>query len=136
MAKCERAGHTIHQSRITIYEHFFARKCQANASSRPSRSFLLVIPVIWSRNCPFLKKSSEGIARMLYLVERLWFWSTLTFATLTESAFSFAISSKSGAIILQGPHHSAQKSTITGLSLFVTSFSKLDSFRSIVAEFS
>ena len=35
----------------------------------------------------------------------------------TDSAFSFAISSKSGAIILQGPHHSAQKSTITGLSL-------------------
>src|SRR4029453_11143489 len=49
-------------------------------------------------------------------------------------AFSRATSSSSGAIILQGPHHSAQKSTITGLSLWVTSRSKLDSLRLMVME--
>src|SRR5436309_8769069 len=61
---------------------------------------------------------------MLYLNERLWFSSTFTFATLTAPAFSRATSSSSGAIILHGPHHSAQKSTITGLSSCVSSRSK------------
>jgi len=45
----------------------------ASASIRLSKSFLLVIPVTWSRNWPFLKNSSEGMARILYLKERLWF---------------------------------------------------------------
>src|SRR2546423_11398543 len=72
---------------------------------------------------------------MLNLKERLWFSSTFTFATLTESAFSRAISSSNGAISLQGPHHSAQKSTSTGLSLLI-SRSKFDSSRLIVPELS
>src|SRR5882757_2486958 len=103
---------------------------------RPSKSFLLAMPVIWSRSCPFLKKSNAGMARILYLDERLWFSSTFTFATLIASAFSRAISSSNGAIILQGPHHSAQKSTITGLLLCVTSRSKLDSSTLITEELS
>src|SRR5438876_12135757 len=76
------------------------------------------------------------MARMLYFNERLWFSSTFTFATLTAPTFSRAISSSSGAIILHGPHHSAQKSTITGLSCCVTSRSKLDSLRIITVELS
>src|SRR5213594_80181 len=76
------------------------------------------------------------MARMLYLMERLWFSSTLTLATLTAPAFSRATSSSSGAIILHGPHHSAQKSTITGLSSCVSSRSKLDSSSLITVEFS
>src|SRR5438128_7936700 len=76
------------------------------------------------------------MARMLYLDESFWFSATFTFATVTATAFSRATSSNSGAIILQGPHHSAQKSTITGLSLCVTSRSKLDSSRLMVAELS
>ena len=51
--------------------HFRPEKCQTSAASRPSKSFLLIIPVTWSRSCPFLKNSSEGIARILYLKERL-----------------------------------------------------------------
>src|SRR5436305_2057250 len=73
---------------------------------------------------------------MLYLNERLWFSSTLTFATLTDSAFSRAISSRSGAIILHGPHHSAQKSTSTGCALLVTSLSKFASLIVTATEFS
>src|SRR5207245_2668629 len=64
------------------------------------------------------------------------FSSTLTFATLTEPDFSRAISSSNGAIILQGPHHSAQKSTITGLSSCFSSRSKLDSSSLITEELS
>src|SRR3954453_17319138 len=43
------------------------------------------------------------------------------------SACSAAISSSTGATILHGPHHSAQKSTSTGLSLPRTSLAKLAS---------
>src|SRR5580692_10450136 len=45
-------------------------------------------------------------------------------ATVTWLCSSSAISSSAGAICLQGPHHSAQKSTSTGLPAFRTSFSK------------
>src|SRR5215475_3457103 len=44
-----------------------------------------------------------------------------SFTTVIFSACSEAISSSTGATILQGPHHSAQKSTRTGLSLARTS---------------
>src|SRR5512132_2481892 len=42
-------------------------------------------------------------------------------AIVSLSPCSAAISSRTGATILQGPHHSAQKSTSTGLSLSSTS---------------
>src|SRR4051794_23730636 len=46
-------------------------------------------------------------------------------AIVSLSPCSAAISSRTGATILQGPHHSAQKSTSTGLSLPSTSLAKL-----------
>src|SRR5215218_7436481 len=49
----------------------------------------------------------------------------LSFAIVSLSPCSAAISSRTGATILQGPHHSAQKSTSTGLSLPSTSLAKL-----------
>src|SRR5208283_2236929 len=42
------------------------------------------------------------------------FSSTLSLAMVTLPCISVAISSSAGPIILQGPHHSAQKSTTTG----------------------
>src|SRR4051812_48392719 len=42
------------------------------------------------------------------------FSSTLSLVIVSWSPSSAAISSSTGAIILQGPHHSAQKSTSTG----------------------
>src|SRR3954467_14317617 len=45
----------------------------------------------------------------------------LSFAIVSLSRCSAAISSSTGATILHGPHHSAQKSTSTGLSLPRTS---------------
>src|SRR6516162_2195952 len=50
---------------------------------------------------------------------------SLTILTLPSS--SLAISSRAGAICRQGPHHSAQKSTTTGVDDFKTSASKVSS---------
>src|SRR4051794_33937427 len=57
----------------------------------------------------------------------------LTLATVILSPCSVAISSRTGATILHGPHHSAQKSTRTGLSLPRTSVSKVESVTVLVA---
>src|SRR3954470_16333188 len=48
-------------------------------------------------------------------------------ATVSLSPCSAAISSRTGATILQGPHQVAQKSTTTGLSLPRTSSAKVAS---------
>src|SRR4051812_41071618 len=56
-----------------------------------------------------------------------------TLAMVILSAFSTAISSSTGATILHGPHHSAQKSTRTGLSLPRTSVSNVASVTVFVA---
>src|SRR5882757_2805505 len=48
----------------------------------------------------------------------------LTFTTLSLPSISLAMSSSDGPIMRQGPHHSAQKSTRTGVSDFRTSCSK------------
>ena len=49
------------------------------------------------------------------------------FAITISFAISSAISSKLGPTILQGPHHSAQKSTKTGFSFFKTCSSNISS---------
>src|SRR3954467_10155270 len=56
-----------------------------------------------------------------------------TLARVILSAFSTAISSSTGAAILDGPHHPAQKSTRTGLSLPRTSVSNVASVTVLVA---
>src|SRR5882724_10841477 len=50
-----------------------------------------------------------------------------SFTTVSFSECSAAISSSTGPTILQGPHHSAQKSTSTGLSLVRTSSTNVTS---------
>ena len=56
-----------------------------------------------------------------------------SFAIVTCPSSSSLISSSAGPIILHGPHHSAQKSTSTGVSLPVTSLAKLWSVIVLVA---
>src|SRR3954453_13197449 len=56
----------------------------------------------------------------------------LSLATVIFSACLDAISSRTGATILHGPHHSAQKSTSTGLSDVRTSLWKLVSVTVLV----
>src|SRR6185369_5866229 len=61
------------------------------------------------------------------------FSSMLSLAIVTLSPSSPDISSRAGAIIRQGPHHSAQKSTSTGRSAPRTSDAKLWSVTVLVA---
>ena len=56
-----------------------------------------------------------------------WLSSTFTFTIFILSPCSSDICSNIGAIALHGPHHGAQKSTITGMSDLSTSDSKLES---------
>src|SRR5882757_7488849 len=72
-----------------------------------------------------------GIPRTPYFIGVCGFSSMLTLATVTLPAMSVASSSKKGPIILQGPHHSAQKSTRTGPLARSTSASKLLSVTAI-----
>src|ERR1700733_12153251 len=65
--------------------------------------------------------------RMLNLGEYAELSSILSMAIRILSLYSPAISSRMGAIILQGPHHSAQKSSNTGLSDLSTSWLKVAS---------
>src|SRR6476661_8287551 len=76
---------------------------------------------------PFLKIIRVGIDMMPYFDATPGFSSTLSFTILTLSPMAPAISSSAGAIILHGPHHSAQKSTTTGLVDLSTSVSKFAS---------
>src|SRR4051812_32922458 len=62
--------------------------------------------------------------RMPYFFGVAGLWSMLILAIFSLPSRFCAISSKAGAIILQGPHHSAQKSTSTGPDAFRTSVSK------------
>ena len=57
----------------------------------------------------------------------------LSLTMVRRSACSAAISSRIGATCRHGPHHSAQKSTITGLSLLRTSASKVASVTDLIA---
>src|SRR5678816_4366442 len=65
---------------------------------------------------------SVGMLRMPNLGGVCGFDSMSILATRSLSLYSVAISSRIGAIILQGPHHSAQKSRRTGLSDLSTSW--------------
>src|SRR5436853_1452030 len=55
----------------------------------------------------------------------------LTFTSLSSPSRSATIRSSTGETAWHGPHHSAQKSTITGVSLWRTSCSKVPSVTSV-----
>src|SRR6266516_7185513 len=101
----------------------------ATLSRLALRSRLLRSPTTCSATSPSLNINSVGMARMPYCVAIDGDSSMLTLPTLTFPSYSLASSSRIGAIILQGPHHSAQKSTSTGVDAFKTSSSKLAAVR-------
>src|SRR5207249_815449 len=69
------------------------------------------------------------MARMPYSVASSCSSSMLTLPIFTRSAYSSASSLRIGAIILHGPHHSAQKSTRTGVDDCNTSWAKFALFK-------
>src|ERR1700730_9521902 len=73
---------------------------------------------------PFLNSIRVGIDMTPYLDAVCGFSSTLSLTILTLPLSDPEISSSAGAIIRQGPHHSAQKSTTTAPLAFNTSDSK------------
>src|SRR3989344_1082991 len=84
---------------------------------------------ILSIHFPFLKKTKVGILLISFSSAISDSESTSTFPNLILSLYSSAHSVITGFIILQGPHHSAQKSTIQfPFSIF---FSKSFPFNSI-----
>src|SRR5262249_60318732 len=81
-------------------------------------------PTFVEATLPSLNTIKVGMPRTPYRPGVIGFSSILSFATVTRPPISLAISSSAGPICLQGPHHSAQKSTRTGVLAFSTSFSK------------
>src|SRR5262245_8762547 len=82
---------------------------------------------------PGRKNAITGMLRILKACEIAGLASTSTFTTSIASPYLLFSFSISGAIILQGPHHAAQKSTTTGLSAFSTSSSKLASVPTLMS---
>src|SRR5262249_39529361 len=81
-------------------------------------------PTRCSTTWPPLNSKSVGIPRMLYFIAVPPLESTSSLPTFAFPAYSAATTSIVGAICRHGPHHSAQKSTSTGMSDRSTSWSK------------
>src|SRR5690606_3822320 len=67
-----------------------------------------IAPTFVAAALPSLKSISVGMQRMPNLAAVSGFSSTLSLAMITRPSYALAASSSRGAIILQGPHHSAQ----------------------------
>src|SRR5689334_8851204 len=94
--------------------------CRRRASPRSK-------PITRSISLPLWKKISVGMPWMPSREAVIWLSSVLSFAKTILPSYSRESSSKTGAIIRQGRHHGAQKSTTTGLSDFKTDSPKLAS---------
>src|ERR1700680_3515107 len=91
-------------------------------------SFCLGAAPTWrDASSPFLNSINVGIDMMPNLAAVPGFSSTLSLTILTLPLSDLEISSSAGAIMRQGPHHSAQKSTTTGPLALSTSCSKVAS---------
>ena len=84
-------------------------------------------PTTVSTFCPPLKIINVGMLLMPYWLATFGFSSVFNLKTLIFPSKSFEIYSTTGATILHGPHHGAQKSTNTGRSLWSTSLSNEES---------
>src|SRR5687768_12198798 len=73
-------------------------------------------PTTWDLTSPSVKRAIVGMLMIPYLAAIEGAWSMLTLTTFTLPPYSVAIFSSSGCTRRQGLHHSAQKSTMTGVS--------------------
>jgi hypothetical protein len=81
-------------------------------------------PTIVFTTSPLTKTFIVGIDVIPYFNAIADSSSVFNFTILILEPYSFEISSRIGPTARQGPHHSAQKSTNTGVLLFNTSASK------------
>src|SRR6478609_7277962 len=98
---------------------------QAAFEIQLERAVFGAAPTLISATSPALNMASVGIERTPNWAASSGFSSMLSLATFTLPWNSTASSSRLGAIILHGPHHSAQKSTTTGSADSRTSAWKL-----------
>src|ERR1700684_896064 len=91
-------------------------------------------PVLVATCLPPLNTIKVGMDRMPSCCAIFGFSSTLNLAIFTLPCISIAISSSAGAIMRQGPHHSAQKCTHTGSLDSMTSVAQLASVTLAVAD--
>src|SRR6185312_3064024 len=99
--------------------------------SLPSSTDLGTAPTCLSTILPPLKNRIVGILRIPNSADTLGLLSTSTLPITALPSYSLESSSTKGPTIRQGPHHSAQKSSITGLSDFRTNSWKFESVISI-----
>jgi hypothetical protein len=114
----------IRYSRLTRFKHqagclfFIKERCRRHYNLTTEAYKLLSInavncdldnaPTFVASTSPFLNIISVGIPRIPYLGGVAVFSSIFSLATFSLPAYSPTISSRIGAIILHGPHHSAQ----------------------------
>jgi hypothetical protein len=87
--------------------------CTQRAMSAAER----IAPAWRATSWPPWNRASVGMLRMLKRAARFGWSSVLTFTSRTCGSSWAAACSKAGAIMRQGPHHGAQKSTSTGIWL-------------------
>ena len=84
------------------------------------------------RNLAVLKNEQCGDGAHAVFRGEVLVFVNIDLADRTLPEYSSASSSRTGAIILQGPHHSAQKSTSTGVVDFRTCWAKLSLVRMMI----
>src|SRR5262245_26165457 len=104
--------------------HSQSKPCQTAAEIHCCSFAFGAAPTWREAISPPLKIIRVGIDITPYFDAVFGLSSTLSFTILTLSPMEPAISSSAGAIMRQGPHHSAQKSTTTGPFALSTSASK------------
>ena len=87
-----------------------------------------------STGWPFTKAKTAGIDCTRICAAIIWFWSTSILTSRTLPLASVTAFSSAGPSVLHGPHHGAQKSTITGTSreASITSAMKVASVPSLI----
>ena len=87
-----------------------------------------------STGCPPTKAKTAGIDCTRICAAIRWFWSTSILTSFTLPFASVTAFSSAGVSVLHGPHHGAQKSTITGTSFeaSMTSAMKVASVASLI----
>src|SRR5262249_48289145 len=117
-ASAARPGRVVHATVRSSRESFpwrTERAIQPNWAFRAVASLsLLTTPTKRSTTFPPLNTSNAGMALMLYSVAIFGLSSVFNLPTRAFPRYSPATASTVGAIILQGPHQGAQKSTSTG----------------------
>src|SRR5580704_6250298 len=83
-------------------------KAQIKSASSRSRADLGLAPTICLTTWPPENTFMVGMAMIPYRCATAGFWSMLSLTTSILSAYSVAISSRTGATMRHGPHHSAQ----------------------------